>query len=223
MPQLDVDLDAVTETYNRYSRIYDVIFGKVLQPGRVTLSRVMHVAPGQRILEIGVGTGLMLRLYSRDARVLGVDISERMLKCAREKVRKYRLEHVDLQLVDAEHSGLADASFDHVVLPYVYSVTPDPAKLIREAFRVCKPGGSIWILNHFSGAGMWRWFEPLLKPFARWVGFRSEFSFKKYVADQDWQIVAVYKTNLLGLSRLVHVQKPSLEVGQKQQFAISQA
>jgi phosphatidylethanolamine/phosphatidyl-N-methylethanolamine N-methyltransferase len=206
-----VDLNSVSAAYNRYASIYDALFGTILQHGRVTLARVMQTRPGERVLEIGVGSGLMLALYPQHVQVLGIDISEQMLRRAQLKVDRLQLAHVELKLVDAEHNGLASGAFDHVVLPYVYSVTPAPLDLIRESFRLCKPGGSIWILNHFSGLGIWDRLEWLIKPFARLVGFRPGFPYKTYVSDQGWDTVAVHKVNFLGLSRVIQVRNPELE------------
>jgi phosphatidylethanolamine/phosphatidyl-N-methylethanolamine N-methyltransferase len=203
------DLRSVTAAYDRYARVYDTLFGWVLQDGRRRLAqRLDTCAPGQRILELGVGSGLMLPLYPRHAMVLGLDISDGMLARARALVVREGLEHVQLRRVDAEHTGVADGSFDHVVLPYVYSVTPDPQALMAEAFRACRPGGDLWILNHFSGLGLWDWLERPLRPFARWVGWRPDFPYAQHVIAQGWQVIDVEAANLWGLSRLVHVRKP---------------
>lgn len=203
------DLVAVTAAYDRYARIYDRLFGWVLQDGRRRLGRRLQDAPpGTRILELGVGSGLMLPLYPRHADVLGVDISGAMLARAHALVAREGLHHVQLRLVDAEHTGVPDGSFDHVVLPYVYSVTPDPQALVAEALRACRPGGDLWILNHFSGLGVWDWLERPLRPFARWVGWRPDFPYDRHVTAQGWPVVDVEAANLWGLSRLVHVRKP---------------
>lgn len=206
---MSTDLQSVTAAYDRYARVYDSLFGWVLQDGRQRLGRRLQAAPpGQRILELGVGSGLMLPLYPRHARVLGLDISAGMLARARALVAQQALHHVRLELADAEHTGVPAASFDHVVLPYVYSVTPDPAALVAEAFRACRPGGELWILNHFSGLGVWDWLERPLRPFARWVGWRPDFPYDQHVTAQGWQVLDVEAANLWGLSRLVHVRKP---------------
>jgi phosphatidylethanolamine/phosphatidyl-N-methylethanolamine N-methyltransferase len=203
------DPASISAAYDRYASVYDRLFGWVLQDGRERLARLMAPSPGQRIVEFGVGSGLMLPLYPRHAAVVGLDLSERMLAQARERVLRLGLGHVELHRADAETAPLAERSFDHVVLPYVYSVTPDPAALMAQAFRLCAPGGSIWILNHFSGLGFWDWLERPLRPFARWVGWRPDFPFSTYVSEQPWHVVAVHRANLFGLSRIVHVRPPA--------------
>ena len=206
MPETTLDALSVIHTYDRYARFYDFTFGAVLNHGRKTLARVLNARAGEKILEIGVGSGLMLPLYPRNVQVVGIDISAKMLHRARATVARHRLEHVELRLVDAEITDLPPAAFDHVVLPYVYSVTPHPLLLMRQAFRLCKPGGSIWILNHFSQSTAWAFLERPFRPFAQSIGFRTDFPYKTYVVDQGWQILAEYKVNLFSLSRLVHVR-----------------
>ena len=54
--------------------------------------------------------------------------------------------------MNAEQMAFADNSFDVVYAPYVISVVPDPVKVAREMYRVCRPGGRVVILNHFKSA-----------------------------------------------------------------------
>jgi len=199
-----MDQQAVQRVYRKYAPLYDIVFGSLLQHGRRQLVRTLRALPGQRILEIGVGTGLLLPLYPRGVSIVGIDISEEMLAVARRRAERLGLDNTELYLMDAEQTTFPDGSFDHVVISYVYSVTPNPSGLIHEARRVCKPGGDIYLLNHFSGNGIWKWGEALLRPFASRIGFRSDFSIETYVSSMNWNIVNIQSVNVLGLSRLVH-------------------
>ena len=82
----------------------------------------------------------------------------------------------------------------------------DPDRLIAEVRRVCRRGGDILIVNHFSGVRLARPIERALRPLAAKIGFRPEFSFERYVAAQDWTVLSSKSTNLFGLSKLVHVR-----------------
>ena len=86
------------------------------------------------------------------------------------------------------------------------SVTPDPVRLIAEAQRVCKPGGSIYVVNHFSGSRSWWLLEQVARPLAARIGFRSDFGYQEQMLDRGWQIESVRSVNLFGLSKLVLIR-----------------
>jgi phosphatidylethanolamine/phosphatidyl-N-methylethanolamine N-methyltransferase len=107
--------------------------------------------------------------------------------------------------MDAEAMSFDDASFDVVTIPYVLSVTPNPEKLVAEARRVCRKGGTIFVLNHFSGSRFWWPLERAVRPVADKIGFRSDFSFGDQILRYDWEVRSVKSVNLMGLSRLVEI------------------
>jgi phosphatidylethanolamine/phosphatidyl-N-methylethanolamine N-methyltransferase len=192
--------------YRRYARYYDAAFGPVLAPGRKALAQaVRHVQPS-RLLEVGVGTGLLLAHYPRGARIDGIDICPEMLAAAQKRVHAFGLTNVSLAVMDAEALAYPDATFDCVTVPYVMSVTPNPDRLVAEVRRVCRKGGTILIVNHFSGSGVWRGLEVAVKGAADRIGFRSEFAFERHILAHDWEVLDVRKVNVLGLSRLVVVR-----------------
>ena len=146
-----MQIEAVKAAYRRYARIYDTVFGPVLQPGRKAVLEALKLKPGDRVLEVGVGTGLSLQLYPRDVRITGIDVSREMLDKARARVARRKLENVEALLeMDAERMDFPDASFDKVVAMYVVSVVErGRRKLLEELHRVCRPDGEIFIVNHF--------------------------------------------------------------------------
>ena len=81
-----VDVARVQRTWARLAPIYDLVYGGMLQPGRRRAVARMVLGPGDRVLEIGVGTGMGLDLYPRWARVTGIDLSQAMLDRARTRV-----------------------------------------------------------------------------------------------------------------------------------------
>ncbi len=196
----------VRKTYRFYAPVYDYVFGKVLEPGRRALSGEVSQLKPASILEVGVGTGLLLESYPAASKVTGIDISEEMLDAARHKARQLRHMVIDLQLMDAEALRFPDESFDCVVLPYVLSVTPDPDALVAEVRRVCRKNGTIIVVNHFSGSGTWYLLEKLVKNLAERIGFRSEFSYEANVLKHDWEVVRAETVNLFGLSKLVVIR-----------------
>jgi phosphatidylethanolamine/phosphatidyl-N-methylethanolamine N-methyltransferase len=176
-------IEAVKAAYRRYARIYDVIFGAVLQPGRRAVLEALELRPGDRVLEVGVGTGISLPLYPRDVRITWVDVSCEMLEKARARVARARLSNVEaLVEMDAEAMAFPDASFDKVVAMYVVSVVPQPAKLLEELHRVCRPDGEIFIVNHFQSENpiMGR-LERALAGFSSQIGFNPDLDLRQLV------------------------------------------
>lgn len=201
----DISSRTVVDAYRRYAPVYDLLFGAVLGPGRKRMARAVAGLDPQSVLEVGVGTGLALRHYPRQAEIVGIDLSPEML--VRARTRADRLPHsVALHTMDAEQLDFPDDSFDCVTVPYVLSVTPDPARLVAELRRVCKPNGHIVIVNHFSGSRFWWLLERAVKSVADRIGFRSDFHFDRHILAHDWEVETVVPVNLFGLSRLVVVR-----------------
>jgi phosphatidylethanolamine/phosphatidyl-N-methylethanolamine N-methyltransferase len=203
MSDQKVTLDDVKTSYRRWASVYDRVFGAVLQDGRNKLLQQVAKLQPASILEIGVGTGLLLPHYPPRARVVGVDVSEDMLVLAREKIAKHNLTNTSVQLCDDEKLPFKDGEFECVVLPYVISVTPNPKALINEGMRLCSPKGHIIIVNHFSGSKTWALLEKVAEPIAAKIGFHSSFSYEEHIEKTPLNVIAVEPANLLGLSKVV--------------------
>src|SRR5262247_3022164 len=89
-----VENDFVARVYEKLSAVYDLIFGPTLHPGRLVAVERMHIQSGDRVLEVGVGTGINASLYPRTCFVTGIDLSDSMLEKARERVAREELRHV---------------------------------------------------------------------------------------------------------------------------------
>ena len=144
-----VENDFVEAVYEKLAKVYDLTFGPALHPGRLQAIQRMNIQPGERVLEVGVGTGINLSLYPKQAMVTGIDFSVSMLEKARDRVARKGLRNMRLLQMDAADLKFSDDSFDIVYAPYLISVVPDPVRVAREMRRVCRPGGRIIFLNHF--------------------------------------------------------------------------
>jgi len=180
--ELDFDREMVEQAYDRWAPVYDLVFGGVFSKGR----RAAIVATnniGGRVLEVGIGTGISLPLYGPNVRIFGTDISEAMLKKAKQRVAELRLKNVEgLSVMDAEKLEFPDNSFDVVMAQYVVTAVPNPEVALDEFARVLRPGGELIILTRVSAdAGMRRFIEQQLQPVVRRLGFRTaEFAWSRY-------------------------------------------
>ncbi|HYQ09432.1 MAG TPA: class I SAM-dependent methyltransferase [Xanthobacteraceae bacterium] len=179
--EADLDKLTVTKAYARWAPVYDLVFGAVFERGRnAAVAAAERI--GGRILEVGVGTGISLPLYSSSCRLCGVDISAPMLRKAEERVAELNLTNVEgLWVMDAEHLSFPDNSFDVVVAQYVITTVPNPEATLDEFARVLKRGGEIVLVSRVGAeAGLRRSLEHWFQPAARKLGWRTEFSFARY-------------------------------------------
>jgi phosphatidylethanolamine/phosphatidyl-N-methylethanolamine N-methyltransferase len=186
----------VERVYEKLASVYDLIFGPTLHPGRLVARDRMGIKAADRILEVGVGTGINASLYPRNCQITGIDLSSSMLDKARERVAREGLRHVRLFEMDAARLTFADDSFDIVYAPYLVSVVPDPIQVAREMKRVCRPGGTIIILNHFRSANpVLSRFERAISPFTVHIGFKSDLDLPAFLAQAELQPVSIEKVN----------------------------
>lgn len=193
-------------TYRAYAPFYDWLFGAVFEPGRRRLTASVRQLQPRKLLEIGVGTGLTLEQYPASSAVVGIDLSHDMLAKARQRAQAMPERQIHLAVMDAEALEFPDGTFDCVTLPYVLSVTPNPDRLISEARRVCRPGGTIVVLNHFSGSTIWWLLERIFRSLAKRIGFRPDFKYADHILRHDWDVLSVQSVNLLGLSKFILIR-----------------
>ena len=200
-----MELEDTLRTYRLFAGPYDLVFGPVFHPGRKDAVRIANDRPGQRILEVGVGTGLSLPHFRADAEVTGIDVSAEMLERARRRVARRDLAQVKALLeMDAENMKFDDDSFDSVLALYVASVVPNPARFAAEMRRVCRPGGTIVIVNHFmSDNFVMRRIERQLAPLAGKIGFHADFSREQFIADGRLSVREIRPSNLFGYWKLL--------------------
>jgi phosphatidylethanolamine/phosphatidyl-N-methylethanolamine N-methyltransferase len=179
-----LDQAMVKKAYARWAPVYDLVFGGILfNRGRQAAIAAAEQIGG-RILEVGVGTGVSLPGYSPQNRIVGIDLSEPMLRKAQERVTELALENVEsLEVMDAEHLSFPDASFDVVVAHYVVSTVPNPEAALDEFARALRPGGQIVLLNRVGAdRGLRRVIELLLEPLVRRLGWRTAFPWDRFAS-----------------------------------------
>jgi phosphatidylethanolamine/phosphatidyl-N-methylethanolamine N-methyltransferase len=194
----------VEGVYDKLAKVYDLIFGPTLHPGRLRAIQRMNIQPGERVLEVGVGTGINLSLYPKDCAVTGIDFSGSMLEKARERAARKEIRNMRLLQMDAGDLKFADDSFDIVYAPYLISVVPDPVKVAQEMSRVCRRGGRVIFLNHFlSPNAILSRLERLISPYTIHIGFKADLDLPAFLAQASLEPVSIEKVNIPRLWSLV--------------------
>ena len=194
----------VERVYEKLSKVYDLFFGPTLHPGRIVALERMGIRRGDRILEVGVGTGINTSMYPKNSHVTGLDLSGPMLDKARERMEREGLRNVHLLEMDAANLTFPDESFDIVYAPYLISVVPDPVQVAREMRRVCKRGGKIVILNHFRSENLIvSRLERAISPLTVHIGFKSDLDLPGFLAQADLKPTSVQKVNVPRMWSLV--------------------
>ena len=194
----------IKKVYSFYAWIYDAFFGRIFEHGRYVAFNMMDVKPNETILEVGVGTGLSLPLYPKEAHVTGIDISQEMLDKAEIKKEYYGLANVNLYTMDASSMTFADNTFDKVIASHVITVVPDPLRTINEIKRVCKKDGEIFILN-YTGCNnkVISRFEEFISPVRDKLGLGKHFDLDELLRNANLSIASERRVNFFDMCRLV--------------------
>jgi ubiquinone/menaquinone biosynthesis C-methylase UbiE len=139
-------LDAAS--YDEIAEQYDVISHRLAYPVAAHLVELAALVPGERVLDVGTGTGMVPFEVARAApaaTIVGTDISNGMIDEARRKASERKLDpaRVSFQVMDAEALGFAADEFDVVMSAFAIGHMPRPERAMAEMFRVLRPGGRL--------------------------------------------------------------------------------
>lgn len=142
-------------SYNRLSRWYDVVAGTTEKKYRDWGLEKLSAQPGERILEIGFGTGHCLVALARavavSGRVIGLDISDGMLSIAKDRLQQETLnERVDLHLGDAANLDFLESrSLDGVFMSFTLELfdNPEIPRVLQECYRILKTEGRVAVVS----------------------------------------------------------------------------
>ena len=140
-------------TYAFWSPFYDKLIG--LSPFRIGRAKAhdrLALEAGERVLLVGVGTGIDLPLLPAGTEAIGVDLSPAMLARARSRL-PIEGRQIELLEADVQNVPLADATFDVALLALILSVVPDGAACLAETVRLLKPGARAVVFDKFLPEG----------------------------------------------------------------------
>ena len=147
--------------------------------------------------------------YPSHCQMVGVDVAADMLAKAREKADEHGWRHFRLLEMDALELTFAESSFDYVLAFHVLSVVPDPRRMMREIHRVCKPQGSVIIINHFcSTTPMIGRLVGAVTPLTRYLGWDASLRLSVAFKEVPIRIERCCKTSPFSLFTVVVGVKP---------------
>jgi ubiquinone/menaquinone biosynthesis C-methylase UbiE len=144
-----VPLFSNTRIYDRVGGLYDASLGFWSREVRRQAAGALDLRENERLLIIGVGSGMELEYLPAWVRGVGVDLSVGMLERAHRRRAELGMHDLDLRVMDARALDFPDESFDAVYLPLILTVVEDGARVFAEAARVAAPGGRLVVADRF--------------------------------------------------------------------------
>lgn len=143
---------SLRRAYTLWAPIYDHAVGLATLSLRRCSLEALGAGEGDRVLLVGIGTGLDLDWLPAGPEYTGIDLTPAMLERARRRAGRLG-RAIDLHMADAMALPYPDAAFDRVVMHLILAVVPDPVRALAEARRVLRPGGRILVLDKFLRKG----------------------------------------------------------------------
>jgi len=197
-----------SRVYTDLARFYDPVFGRVFADHERDVIESLNLRPDQRVLEVGVGTGISLDSYPPYVHVVGIDPSADMLAQAVTKAYENRLHHIELREGDALNLDFPDSSFDWVTTFHVMTVVPDPARMMSEMVRVCRPGGRIVIVSHFaSESPLLYLLAGIINPVTKLIGWTTRLRASDVLKGHDITVERDERLSRISVHKVVVARK----------------
>lgn len=165
-------MDLVTKAkWDRAAKNFDVMAGRGPEQRWEPYKREFfsHIGSG-RVLFLAIGTGLDIRFFPPGRKLVGIDISDKMLAMAHARLEAYDGE-IEARAMDVHDMPFEDGEFDQVFTSCTFCSVPDPVNGLQALHRVLKPGGELRMFEH-TGSHYYpfRWMMNLMTPLSRRVG-----------------------------------------------------
>lgn len=165
---------SLVKFYNFIAPFYPCI-DFFLKPHKKYLIQKVNTYPKGKVLEIGAGS-LHLNDY-KNHHITVIDVSDKMLKKVEASHHQF-----DTFIMNGENTSFDNNSFDYIVMSHVLSVTKNPNQMILEAYRLLKPNGKLFILNHFTPTNLLYYTDYLFQSISSLLYFKSFFKINTLVA-----------------------------------------
>jgi phosphatidylethanolamine/phosphatidyl-N-methylethanolamine N-methyltransferase len=187
--------------YDRLTFLYPII-DLFLKPQKHKFFGRINGCPYGRLLEIGVGNGAHFKYYNTHE-ITGVDTSKSMLA----RARKHLKDNIQLFHMNGETLLFPDEVFDYVILSHVIAVVDDPEKLLEEVYRVLKPNGKVFILNHFTPNNWLKYLDKIFESISRLFYFKSVFHISSVRKIEQFKLLTEFNAGLFSYFKILIYEK----------------
>ncbi|TFB23964.1 demethylmenaquinone methyltransferase [Filobacillus milosensis] len=137
--------------YNRYDKMNSIISFQRHKAWRNDVMKEMNVEEGSNCLDVCCGTGdwtiALSEAVGKNGQVEGLDFSQNMLSVGEEKIKRENISNINFVHGDAMNLPYEDDTFDYVTIGFGLRNTPDYNQVLKEMYRVVKPGGQVVCLD----------------------------------------------------------------------------
>ena len=193
--------ERVAHFYNQISGLYPLI-NLGLAPYKKYLKHELDMLPDGLLLDIGTGHGAVFGLDLRHS-ITGIDLSEAMLAKARKNYPNANLIHYASHTLPFEND-----IYHYVVMAHVISHLSHQKQGVNEALLVLKPGGSLFILNHFSQAGVLGWPSKAFSFISGFLKFSSHLKVEDITTIHANIKTEIMPADKLGNYKIIRLTKP---------------
>lgn len=193
-------MDHSAKFYDRVYFLYPVV-DVFLKPQKQKFFSLINSNPPGLLLEIGVGNGAHFRYYGTH-QVTGIDTSINMLT----RARTHASNNIHVAHMNGEELLFPDQLFDYVTLSHVIAVVKHPEKLMIEVHRVLKPGGKVFILNHFTPDNIVGRIDRLFAWLSKLLYFKSSFQMCDLNMDK-FQLLSETNAGLFSYFKILTYEK----------------
>lgn len=194
-------------SYTLLAPIYDSIVGSSTQQMRLNSLKRINIDTPQHVLINGIGTGLDLPFLPENHQYTATDLTPAMLEKCKQRLPQYNL-NMQLHTADVMHLPFEDNSFDIVLMNLILAVVPQPMKALKEASRVLKPGGKIFIMDKFIRPGQLAPTRRLLNIFIKHIATRTDVVFEHLLEScPELKLTNDEPALMSGWFRLIDIEK----------------